>query len=184
LSGGQQQRGELARALAREPGVLLLDEPFSALDGPTRLQIGQWLRELIQREQMAMVMASHDWSDVEAWADEVLLLDEGRVVGQGAPASLFLKPPNWSAARLLGYETRVEGRGLHPDLADFTAPYQCPVVVAGRVQAHTPHGAGVRVKLRTDGGVELSATVPRGVPVPGIGCRVEVGFHAPEVCDA
>lgn len=183
LSGGQQQRGELARALARDPDVLLLDEPFSALDGPTRREIGGWLTEQLRGDGMAMVLASHDWSDVEAWADEVCLMDQGRVVAQGQPGELFRHPPSWTAARLVGYETRVGKHALHPDLADFQDPRGRPVVVSGEVLASKSHGAGFRLTLRTDTGSEVSATGPRDLPRPPLGSRVEVGFQAPEVGD-
>ncbi len=181
LSGGQQQRGELARALARDPDVLLLDEPFSALDAPTRGMVGTWLRELLRSEGRSMVMASHDWSDVESWADEVILLDEGQTVAQGDPGTLFSSPPNWPAARLMGFERQIGPRALHPDLAEWAAPHRCPVVLIGVVSDVSPHGAGHRVTLTCDDGTTVRASVPRGTTRPMMDSRVEIGFHAPEV---
>ncbi len=183
LSGGQQQRGELARALARDPDVLLLDEPFSALDAPTRSAIGAFLRDLLRSEEKSMVLASHDWNDVEAWADEVILLDQGQTVAQGEPGALYAAPPNWPAARMMGFECRIGNRALHPDLAEWSTPHGCPVVLTGRVGDVTPHGAGVRVTISCADGTTVRASVARGVSRPAMGDRVEVGFHAPEVVD-
>jgi len=80
LSGGQRQRTALARTLAAEPRALLLDEPFAALDTPLRLKLRDELRALQRRLTLPMLLITHDQADVEAFADEVVLLEAGRVV--------------------------------------------------------------------------------------------------------
>lgn len=89
LSGGQQQRVALARALAAEPQLLLLDEPFSALDHETRLRLQDEVLRLHRHFGITTVMVSHDVSEVYRLSNRVLILEGGRIVRQGAPAEVF-----------------------------------------------------------------------------------------------
>ncbi len=89
LSGGQQQRVALARALAAEPKLLLLDEPFSALDHATRVRLHEEVLAMQRRYGLTTLMVSHDVGEVYRLAQRVLLLEAGRLVQQGAPAELF-----------------------------------------------------------------------------------------------
>jgi molybdate transport system ATP-binding protein len=89
LSGGQQQRVALARALAAEPQLLLLDEPFSALDHGTRLRLQDQVLRLHRHFGITTVMVSHDVSEVYRLSNRVLILEGGRIVRQGAPAEVF-----------------------------------------------------------------------------------------------
>ena len=79
LSGGEQQRVALGRALLRRPGILLLDEPFSALDRPLRVQVGEELRRYVEKEQIPLLLVSHDEADAAALAQEHWLLSQGRL---------------------------------------------------------------------------------------------------------
>lgn len=88
LSGGQASRVGLARALAAEPKLLLLDEPFGALDPETRASLGDKLIELHRAEALTTVMVTHDLADALLRAERVVVLDHGRVVGDGSPAQL------------------------------------------------------------------------------------------------
>lgn len=88
LSGGQASRVGLARALAAEPKLLLLDEPFGALDPETRASLGDKLIELHRAEGLTTIMVTHDLADALLRAERVVVLDHGRVVGDGSPAQL------------------------------------------------------------------------------------------------
>jgi ABC-type sulfate/molybdate transport systems ATPase subunit len=183
LSGGQQQRAVLARALAAEPRVLLLDEPFTGLDQPSRDEILPWLRAEVGRRRLAVMWATHDWGDVERVADAVLLLYEGRVVGQGAPQRLMSRPPNRQAAMMLGYQLWHGRWAVHPTAADWDAPSTSAVVVTGRVDTVLPYGLGWQAHIRAENGDAVWAVGPPARPAPQVGDRVTVGYPAWEVTD-
>ncbi len=102
LSGGQQRRVALARALAGEPDVLLLDEPFTGLDAPVRDELRRELRRLQRETGLASVIVTHDAEEAALLADEVIVLDHGRVLQAGARAELFRRPCSPRVAALLG----------------------------------------------------------------------------------
>ena len=85
ISGGQQQRVAFARAMVRRPSVLLLDEPFSALDAPLRRDLGELLRDVQRELRIPTVLVTHDAKEATALADTVILYAGGRVIRQGAP---------------------------------------------------------------------------------------------------
>jgi sulfate/thiosulfate transport system ATP-binding protein len=92
LSGGQRQRVALARALAAEPRVLLLDEPFGALDAKVRQELRQWLRRLHDELHVTSVFVTHDQEEAFEVADRVVIMNHGRIEQQGTPAEIFEKP--------------------------------------------------------------------------------------------
>lgn len=94
LSGGQRQRVALARALAVEPKVLLLDEPFAALDAKIRKQLRQWLRELHQQISVTTVFVTHDHYEAMELAQEIVLLENGRILQIGTAQELSDHPAN------------------------------------------------------------------------------------------
>ncbi len=94
LSGGQQQRVALIRALARKPRILLLDEPLSSLDSPTRRRLQQEIRRLHEHFRMTTLLVSHDADEVARMADEVIVLERGKISQQGHPFTLFPQHPN------------------------------------------------------------------------------------------
>jgi molybdate transport system ATP-binding protein len=105
LSGGQQQRAALARALVRRPRLLLLDEPLSALDTPTREQLRRDLRRLLAELSVPTVLVTHDQVEAIALGDAVVVLDEGQVCQSGPVAEVFTHPANVTVARIVGVET-------------------------------------------------------------------------------
>jgi sulfate transport system ATP-binding protein len=92
LSGGQRQRVALARALAIDPQILLLDEPFGALDAKVRRDLRSWLRDLQQKLGITAILVTHDQEEAMAISDHIVLLNQGRIEQQGTPAELFQNP--------------------------------------------------------------------------------------------
>ncbi|MEA2836660.1 MAG: iron(III) transport system ATP-binding protein [Bradyrhizobium sp.] len=117
LSGGQQQRVALARTIAVEPKILLLDEPLSNLDAKLRLQVRRELRELQQRLGLTTILVTHDQEEANTICDRVAVMNAGRVQQVGSPIDLYEKPQNLFVANFLGTANIIEGRvtGLGAD---------------------------------------------------------------------
>ena len=135
LSGGQRQRVALARALAAQPKVLLLDEPFGALDAKVRQELRQWLRRLHDEIHVTSVFVTHDQEEAFEVADRVVVMNRGRIEQVGTPEEVFEHPANGFVMDFLGnvnvFHGRVEGgRAL---LHGFDI--DCPDVSARRGQA-------------------------------------------------
>lgn len=109
LSGGQQQRVALARAVAPRPQLLLLDEPLSALDAPTRLQLRGELRGLLKQLALPSMIVTHDWAEALTLGDVIAVMGDGRVLQVGSPQDVFSRPKNADVAQIVGVETVVEG---------------------------------------------------------------------------
>ena len=122
LSGGQRQRMALARALAVEPTVLLLDEPFGALDAKVRKELRDWLRRLHDEVHVTTVFVTHDQEEAMEVADEIVVINEGRVEQVGTPDQLYDEPANDFVMGFLGEITDAQRRDAasarHPRLAD------------------------------------------------------------------
>lgn len=110
LSGGQQQRVALARAMVRRPRLLLLDEPLSALDAPTRQRLRGELRALLLRCEIPTILVTHDRQEALALGDDLMVLHEGRVVQQGPVHEVFSRPRSLAVAGILAVETIRPGR--------------------------------------------------------------------------
>jgi len=115
LSGGQQQRVALARALAPRPQVMLLDEPFSALDAGLRAELGQQVRDLLSSTGTTSILVTHDQDEALSLADSVALLVEGRMVQQGSPEELYAHPSSIGVASFLGEVNLLPVLGVAPD---------------------------------------------------------------------
>jgi len=109
LSGGQQQRVALARAVAPRPQLLLLDEPLSALDAPTRLQLRGELRTLLRQLALPSIIVTHDWAEALTLGDIMAVVGEGRVLQVGTPQDVFSRPADAQVAKVVGVETIVQG---------------------------------------------------------------------------
>jgi len=110
LSGGQQQRVALARAVAPRPQLLLLDEPLSALDAPTRLQLRGELRILLKQLALPSIIVTHDWTEALTLGDVMAVMGEGQVHQVGKPHEVFSRPADADVARIVGVETVVQGQ--------------------------------------------------------------------------
>ncbi|MHB2001763.1 MAG: ABC transporter ATP-binding protein, partial [Solirubrobacteraceae bacterium] len=129
LSGGQQRRVALARALATAPRALLLDEPFTGLDAPVRDRLRRDLRRLQRETRLTTVIVTHDAEEAALLADELLVIDDGRLLQAGARSEVFRAPRSPQVAALLGLANTREGVVLAPGLID-----------AGGVQLSAPTG--------------------------------------------
>jgi molybdate transport system ATP-binding protein len=114
LSGGQQQRVALARALIRKPQLLLLDEPFSAVDQLTRQGLYALIADLRQRLSIPIVLVTHDLNEARQLADKLVVMDAGRVLQQGSPAQIYRSPRNARVADIVGVQNRFLGRWSGP----------------------------------------------------------------------
>lgn len=121
LSGGQQQRVAVARALAREPRLLLLDEPFSAVDQMSRQGLYDLLADLRRDLRIPIVLVTHDLVEARQLADTLVVMDAGRILQQGAPGQIYRSPRNARVADLVGIQNRFDGRWLGPLTAQDAA---------------------------------------------------------------
>jgi molybdopterin-binding protein len=112
LSGGEAQRTSLARAFAIRPDVLLLDEPFAALDPPTRAELLGPLQVLLRQEESTTIFVTHDREEALRLGDRIAVIMDGRVCQVGTPAQVFGQPISEEAARFVGMETILPGRVL------------------------------------------------------------------------
>jgi molybdate transport system ATP-binding protein len=109
ISGGQKQRVALARALASRPRLLLLDEPLSALDHPTRLRLRRELRGWLHEAGVPAILVTHDRHEAAALGDDIIVMHEGRMIQQGPVHEVFSKPVSLDVADILAVETIVPG---------------------------------------------------------------------------
>jgi sulfate transport system ATP-binding protein len=109
LSGGQRQRVALARALAAEPSILLLDEPFGALDAKVRKDLRRWLRALHERTHVTTLLVTHDAEEAMEIADRIVVLRDGRVQQEAAPRRIYSEPANPFVMEFVGNVNAVRG---------------------------------------------------------------------------
>jgi sulfate transport system ATP-binding protein len=164
LSGGQRQRVALARALAVEPRVLLLDEPFGALDARVRKELRRWLRQLHDDLHIASVFVTHDQEEALEVSDRVAIMNQGKIEQSGTPAEVYDNPANAFVYQFLGdvnlFHGRAYARPSELDIAKLSEFSQDAVVASVRFIAAA--GPVVRVELqREDTGLSLDAQITR-----------------------
>ncbi len=179
LSGGQRQRVALARAMAIEPNVLLLDEPFGALDAQVRKELRKWLREIHDSTGHTTVFVTHDQDEALELADRVVVMSQGRIEQVGTPDAIYDNPNSAFVYGFIGESSRLNVRveqgavwladralGLKTDQADGDAvlyfrPHDVELVdgcggcIAGVVTATRRVGAKRRVELEVGGNREI-----------------------------
>jgi len=138
LSGGQRQRVALARALAIEPRVLLLDEPFGALDAQVRRDLRRWLRELHERTGLTTVFVTHDQEEALELADRVAILNRGRIEQLDIPAMIYDKPASPFVYSFVGAVNRIPGTVAHGQIqvAGHALPLRNAGLAAGPVEVY------------------------------------------------
>jgi sulfate transport system ATP-binding protein len=160
LSGGQRQRMALARALAVEPRVLLLDEPFGALDARVRAELREWLRRLHEEVHVTTVFVTHDQEEAMSVADQIAVVNRGRIEQVGHPRDLYDRPATEFVMSFVGPATRLDGRWVRPhDLALRVDPADGATEAMVRRIVHL--GFELRVELETGDGGELWAQLTR-----------------------
>jgi sulfate transport system ATP-binding protein len=160
LSGGQRQRMALARALAAEPKVLLLDEPFGALDARVRKELRAWLRRLHDEVHVTTVLVTHDQEEAMDVADRVTVMNEGRIEQSGKPRDLYEHPANEFVMSFVGPVNRLGEAWIRPhDLELRLEPNG--TTREAMVERIVHLGFEVRVELVLEDGRYVSAQVTR-----------------------
>ncbi len=196
LSGGQQQRVALARALAPEPSVVLLDEPFSALDAALRAQVREEVRDVLRRAGATAVLVTHDQEEALSFAERVAVLRDGRIAQVAEPVTLYRRPADLDVGTFVGESVTLPGElvgdsvqtelgllrvrgpaaGGAARVRALVRPEQIEMVERGSdaaVEAETEavtyfgHDALVRLHLRGTGTQVLCRTTRDDLPAPG-----------------
>jgi sulfate transport system ATP-binding protein len=175
LSGGERQRMALARALAIEPRVLLLDEPFGALDAQVRTELRQWVKELHQQIKVTTILVTHDQDEAMEVADQLLIMHEGRIEQAGVPTELYERPATEFVHGFLGPTTMFKGVSVRPHDLELVAPSEGAIEVT--VQSVMELGFEVQVTVALSDGstpwVQMSRNEFRILNV-GVGSAVSI----------
>lgn len=173
LSGGQRQRVALARALAVEPRVLLLDEPFGALDANVRQDLRLWLRRLHDDVHVTTLIVTHDREEAMEIADEIVVMNEGRVEQVGSPQSLYDNPKNPFVMGFIGPVNVLRGDRIAPIVNGHQPPSNQQVLIR-------PHD--IRISLAPD--VNTQPAIVRRVIYMGWDVQVELSLANDSVIQA
>jgi sulfate transport system ATP-binding protein len=160
LSGGQRQRMALARALAVEPKVLLLDEPFGALDATVRKELRAWLRRLHDEVHVTTIFVTHDQEEAMEVAEQIVVMNEGRIEQVGSPRELYDTPANDFVMSFVGPVTRMGEADVRPhDLDILVLPTEGAEEMQVKRIVHL--GFEIRVDLETGDGRHVWAQLTR-----------------------
>jgi sulfate transport system ATP-binding protein len=177
LSGGQRQRVALARALAIEPRILLLDEPFGALDAKVRKDLRRWLRNLHQRLGLTSVFVTHDQEEALELADQVVVMREGTIEQQGSPRAIYDRPATSFVYEFLGSANRLPCR-VRAGLVDvaggrFEPPFGVGIADGPAWLFVRPHDLAVEPAERSQGMSAILASVVTTGPSFRLQLRLE-----------
>ena len=157
LSGGQRQRMALARALAVEPTVLLLDEPFGALDAQVRKELRSWLRRLHDEVHVTTIIVTHDQEEAMEVAGQIVVLNEGRVEQVGSPRELYEQPANEFVMSFVGPVNRLGDTFVRPHDVEVLNEPDGDGSSEAMVERVVHLGFEVRVELIREDGQHLTA---------------------------
>jgi sulfate transport system ATP-binding protein len=161
LSGGQRQRMALARALAVDPKVLLLDEPFGALDANVRAELRQWLRRLHDDQGVTTVLVTHDQEEAMEVADTLAVMNQGKIEQVGSPRDVYDRPATDFVMGFIGPVSKLDGRLVRPhDVAVSLSPDSDAIEAMVLRVIHL--GFEVRIELELPGGEIARAQLTRG----------------------
>ena len=160
LSGGQLQRMALARALAVQPRVLLLDEPFGALDAQVRGELREWLRRLHEEIHVTTIFVTHDQEEAMEVAEQIVVMNKGKIEQAGTPRELYESPRNEFVMSFIGPVNRLGDTFLRPHDIQILAEADGSGVEA-LVQRVVHLGFEVRVELTLPDGRDIWAQVTR-----------------------
>ena len=194
LSGGQRQRVAFARALAPDPQLLLLDEPFAAIDAKLRLELRSWLRQMIQRVGVTSIFVTHDQEEALDVADSIVVTNRGRVEQCGSPRQIYSDPRTAFVAQFLGHSSpvadcrRLAGYAGAPALPGLVRPENVAVWPAGEAAEMSPRdraivtqasfrGGYVQLELELEQGLTLLAQRPAHLSPVAVGAPVELAVR-------
>jgi sulfate transport system ATP-binding protein len=161
LSGGQRQRMALARALAIEPRVLLLDEPFGALDATVRAELRQWLRRLHDEQGVTTVLVTHDQEEAMEVADRIAVMNAGEIEQVGSPREIYDRPASDFVMGFVGPVSRIDGKLVRPhDVTVTLTPSEETIEAMVLRVVHL--GFEVRIELELPDGEVARAQLTRG----------------------
>jgi len=169
LSGGQRQRIALARALAVEPQILLLDEPFGALDAKVRKELRRWLRQLHDELHITSVFVTHDQEEALEVADRVVVMNHGRIEQVGTPDEVYASPASPFVYQFIGDVNLFHSRehsawsGQHGDAVAYVRPHDIEIsrvaqdasALAAEIRLVRPLGSVVRLEAQASGSSEV-----------------------------
>lgn len=194
LSGGQQQRVALARALAADPSILLLDEPFSALDSITREGLHRTLATLKPQLNIPIILVTHNLTEAQLLADSLAVMGQGRILQQGTPDEVSKRPINTDVAALTGMHNILSGRVMHASanysalsVGDQTLEIPHSLVIDSNVQWCVPQEA-ISLLVSPDEAADLVGDIRHlvqlgaqwlvGVALPGTSALLELRCQA------
>ena len=178
LSGGQRQRVAFARALAPNPKLLLLDEPFAAIDAKIKQELRSWLKEMIERFEITSIFVTHDQDEAIEVADEIIITNQGKIEQKGTPLDVYQNPKTAFTAAFFGKTVIVDYRKLHyfeevagadkaivrPEFVKVTKKNEVQMykssAMEGIVEAVSFRGANIELKIRID---DIVLTAKRGL---------------------
>ncbi|SEA55625.1 ABC transporter ATP-binding protein [Bizionia paragorgiae] len=197
LSGGQQQRVALARALAPEPSLLILDEPFSNLDTMLRTQLRNEVFDIIKKTEVTVLFVTHDTQDALSVADEILILQNGKVIQKDVAANLYVNPNTLYVASLFGstvhinknlqhafrcplketccYAIRNEKIKVSPSSSDTDCEYITTAQVIKKIQL----GESIQLLLKLDSGEQLTVMTQD----KNIADTIFIGFNSTDILE-
>lgn len=125
ISGGQQQRVSIARALAVDPAVILMDEPFSALDSALRTEMGMLIKSLQKKLELTIVFVTHDLNECLYLSDKIVLLNHGKIIDQGSTLDVYYHPKTIESAKLMGEMNWIHGKKIDQQFVTPIGSFPC-----------------------------------------------------------